>query len=362
MQGLKIAGYKAGLNALYLSGVHRLFAPKTRGRGAILMFHQVRHRPNGDFQPNAHLEVTPAFLELVVRRVRAAGLEIIDLDEAARRLAAPDDGRRFVVLTFDDGYRNNYTEAYPVLKALDAPFTVYLATGFADRSAVPWWDLLVALVERQARLSLRIGDRVLDLPATSLGQKRAACRLAASELCRVDEDEQRRSIEAAARECGIEPERLVSREMMDWDEVRALAADPLATIGAHTVGHYALARLDADRARREMLESRERITAMTGIRPRHFAYPYGSRRSASEREFEIAAELGFATAVTTRRGVLTPESRLTALPRISMNGHFQQARYVDLLLSGVPLALERPLRRWLHGDVTPVGSRASAST
>mgnify|MGYP001094293256 CR=1 FL=1 len=360
MQGLKIASYKAGLNALYLSGAHHHIASKTRGRGAILMFHQVRSPLPGRFRPNAHLEVTPEFLEVVVRRVRSTGAEIVDLDEAARRMKGPDDGRHFVVLTFDDGYRNNLTDAYPVLRALDAPFTVYLATGFADRSAVPWWDLLVTLVERVSYLNLQVGARTLELPARSLRQKRSACRLAATELCEVDEDEQRRSIEATARAHGIDPAQLVAREMMSWEEVRTLAEDPLVTIGAHTVGHYALARLDADRARREMAESRERIAAMTGTRPRHFAYPYGSRRSASEREFELAAELGFATAVTTRRGVLTPDCRMTALPRISMNGHFQQARYVDLLLSGVPLALERPLRRLL--PVSSSGLRASAST
>jgi peptidoglycan/xylan/chitin deacetylase (PgdA/CDA1 family) len=362
MQGLKIAGYKAGLNALYLSGAHRYFAPMTQGRGAILMFHRVRGQPTGRFQPNAHLEVTPEFLGRVGRRVRARGLDIVDLDEATRRLADPGDVRRFVVLSFDDGYRDNFTEAYPVLKALEAPFTVYLATGFADRTAVPWWDLLAALIDGVLRFRMRVGDSMLDLPSATLWQKRAACRFAANELCRVDEDEQRRAIDAAALALGMDPVQRVAAEMMDWDEARALAADPLVTIGAHTVGHFALARLDSDRARREMMESRDRITEMTGVRPRHFAYPYGSRRSASEREFALAAELGFTTAVTTRRGVLTPESRMTALPRISMNGHFQQERYVDLLLSGVPLALERPLRRLLRGSLSPSAPRASAST
>lgn len=361
MQGLKIAGFKAGLNALYWSGAHRYFAPLTQGIGAILMFHQVRARPAGRFQPNAHLEVTPDFLKLVVQRVRAAGLEIVDLDEAARRLADPGDDRRFVALTFDDGYRNNFTEAYPVLKALEAPFAVYVTTGFVDQRAVPWWEVIVALIAQESRLRLRIGDREIDLRAETLGQKRAACRIAAAELCHVDEDEQRRAIAATARLHGIDIEQMVAREMMNWDEVRALAADPLVTVGAHTVGHYALARIDADQARREMAESRDRLAAMTGHQPRHFAYPYGSPRSASEREFDLAADLGFATAVTTRRGVLTRECRMTALPRISMNGHFQQARYVDLLVSGVPLALERPMRRLL-GKTSPAVSQASAST
>ena len=347
MHGLKTAGYKAGLNALYWSGAHKLFAPHARGAGAILMFHHVRPASDARFQPNAHLEVTPGFLKDVVERTRAHGLDIVDLDEAMRRLAAPEMARRFVVLTFDDGYRNNFTEAYPILKALDAPFTVYVATGLIDRTAVPWWEVIATLIERTPRLRMRIGERDFYLPTATLTEKRIAGRVLANELCHVDEDAQRHAIDQAAAAYGIDTRQMLDQEMMDWDEVRALTADPLATIGAHTVGHYALAKLERDRAGREMLGSRDRIEAMTGARPRHFAYPYGSLRTTGEREFDLAAELGFATAVTTRRGVLGLSSRMTALPRISMNGHYQSAHYVDLLLSGVPVALERRIKGWV---------------
>jgi peptidoglycan/xylan/chitin deacetylase (PgdA/CDA1 family) len=353
MHGLKITGYKAGLNALYWSGAHRLFAPHVRGAGAILMFHHVRAAGSSRFQPNAHLEVTPGFLKQVVERITARGLDIVDLDEASRRLAEPG-ARRFVVLTFDDGYRNNFTEAYPVLKALRAPFTVYVATGLIDRTAVPWWEVMVSLVEKTPRLKMRIGDRDFDLPTATLSEMRLAARVLARELCSVAEDAQRDAIDRAAAVYGVDTQQMLAREMMDWDEVRSLGADPLVTIGAHTVGHYALARLERGRAMREMDESRDRIEAMTGLRPRHFAYPYGSHRTVGEREFDLASELGFTTAVTTRRGVLGPESRLTALPRISMNGHYQSTRYLDLLLSGVPIALERRIRGW-------VGRPASSS-
>jgi peptidoglycan/xylan/chitin deacetylase (PgdA/CDA1 family) len=346
MPDLKVAGYKAGLNALYWSGAHRLFADRSQGAGAILMFHHVRPESASRFQPNAHLEVTPAFLGDVVERVRARGMDIVDLDEAMRRLANPGKARRFVVLTFDDGYRNNSTNAYPILKALGAPFTVYVATGLIDRTAVPWWEVIVAIIERAAHVQIRIGDRDFDLSTDSLAKKRIAARILARKLCLVSEDAQREAIDRAASDYQVDTRQMLSDEMMTWDEVRALSSDPLVTIGAHTVGHYALARLDPGRARREMTESRDRIEAMTGSRPRHFAYPYGSPGAACEREFDLAEELGFATAVTTRRGVLAPSSRMTALPRISMNGHYQSTRYVDLLLSGVPVVMERRIRNW----------------
>ena len=114
---------------------------------------------------------------------------------------------------------------------------------------------------------------------------------------------------------------------MDWQELAELAADPLVTIGAHTVNHVMLKKVPDDAAvRAEMEMSRAVLEAALGVRPEHLAYPVGDPTSAGPREFRIAPELGFKTAVTTRPGVLFKAHRdhLTALPRISVNGEFQQ--------------------------------------
>jgi len=358
MSALRTLGLKAGLNGLYACGAHRLFGPLTRGAGAILMFHHVRTPRPSAFRPNAHLDITPQFLAAVIRRLRAVDIDIVDLDEAVERLARPSYARRFVVLTFDDGYRNNFTEAYPVLKAADAPFTIYVATGLVDRTAVPWWDVVGALVERQDAIDLEIGGRRFARPARTIAQKRRAMGDLIPALLSVDEDEQRRIVCQAASRHAVDVDGMLREAMMDWEEIGQLTREPLATIGAHTVGHYALARLDGARAQIEMGASRERIAAMTGMRPRHFAYPYGSMPTAGDREFAYAAELGFATAVTTRRGVLRVEdgARLTALPRISVNGSYQSLHYLDLFLSGVPYALESRLSRF-RGSAPASASR-----
>jgi peptidoglycan/xylan/chitin deacetylase (PgdA/CDA1 family) len=89
------------------------------------------------------------------------------------------------------------------------------------------------------------------------------------------------------------------------------------------------------------------IEAALSVRPQHLSYPYGDRTTAGPREFEVAAELGFKTAVTTRPGVLFAEhgKHLTALPRISLNGDFQRMRYVRVLLSGSATAMWNSFRR-----------------
>ncbi len=362
MMELRAFGLKTAMNALYWSGAHQMAAPLTGGVGAILMFHHVRRPAPCRFRPNRHLDVTPEFLAAVVRRLRQRDIDIVDLDEAMRRLGGASSGRRFVVLTFDDGYRNNLTEAYPILKAAEAPFTVYVATGLIDRVALPWWDVVGAAVAGNRRIVGRIGAAELDLRSRSLREKAAALETTIRALADTGEDEQRRAVARLAAAHGVDAIGLCDELMMDWGELRSLAADPLVTIGAHTVGHYALSRLDPLRAREEMAASRARLHEKAGVTARHFAYPYGSAATADEREFALARELGFETAVTTRRGVLQGGEAATpfALPRISVNGGYQAIRYLDLFLSGVPYALERGLKR-LRGVRLAAGA-ASAST
>ena len=96
-----------------------------------------------------------------------------------------------------------------------------------------------------------------------------------------------------------------------------------------------------------MSRGRDQLEQRTGVRATHFAYPYGDAGSAAQREFDMAEQLGFLTAVSTRKGVLFPEhgEHLHALPRISLNGDYQQTRNVELFLGGVPFALFQGFRR-----------------
>jgi peptidoglycan/xylan/chitin deacetylase (PgdA/CDA1 family) len=134
---------------------------------------------------------------------------------------------------------------------------------------------------------------------------------------------------------------------MSWPELAELAADPLVTIGAHTVSHPSLSRLSQGAAQSEMQLSRSVIEAALAVRPAHFSYPYGDRSAAGNREFAIAAEIGFKTAVTARPGVLFARYKrcMTALPRISLHGDYQQMRYVGVLLSGAATPMWRGFRQ-----------------
>jgi peptidoglycan/xylan/chitin deacetylase (PgdA/CDA1 family) len=121
-----------------------------------------------------------------------------------------------------------------------------------------------------------------------------------------------------------------------------------------------------------MADSVARVAKELGKPVRHFSYPYGDEGSAGSREFEIARDLGLETAVTTRKGVIrrAHADAMTALPRLSLNGDYQDSRYVKVLLSGLPFALSdgakamlRPLSGGLRGGASDaIKYPASAST
>lgn len=339
---------KAGLSALYYSRAHRLLAPYARGVGLIFTLHQVCPATGGDFQPNRILQVTPEFLDAVCEQVTTLGFDPVSLDEAEERiLAAGPNDRPFVCFTLDDGYRDNRDHAYPIFKRHGIPFAIYVPSDFPSGKGELWWLALEQVIAGTDGLEVVLGgDRELHATHTA-AEKTAAFERIYWWLRSIGQDEQRTFIRELCSRHGVDLAALCRRLIMTWDEIRELAADPLVTIGGHTVGHYALAKLPEERARWELEEGANRLEAELGKRPRHVSYPYGDAGSAGPREFALTAELGFATAVTTRKGVIFPEHRnyLTALPRVSLNGEYQSLMFTELYLSGAPFALWNRFRK-----------------
>jgi peptidoglycan/xylan/chitin deacetylase (PgdA/CDA1 family) len=346
--GLKKTIIRTGLETLYFSGAHWMMRPFVGGVGAILTLHHVRPPHRDRFQPNRLLEVTPDFLESVLRILRRSRLDIVSLDEMHRRLTEGDFQRRFVCITIDDGYRDTLNWAYPILKQHQAPFTVYIPTSFPDRLGELWWLALEAVVARNERITLLVNGKAQSFGCRTPADKHHVFEQLYGWVRSFETEEELRSVvRDLSGRYRVDIANFCDELCMNWDELTRLAADPLVTIGAHTVNHVMLAKVAERSARSEMEMSRAVIEASLGVRPDHLSYPVGDKTSAGPREFRIAAELGFKTAVTTRPGVLFPThvDHLTALPRISLNGEHQQLRYVRVLLSGAATAVWNGFRR-----------------
>ena len=348
MKQLRNNVIRAGLEALYFSGAHHLLRPLLSGVGAIFMLHHVRPAREAAFQPNRHLEVTPDFLRATLCHLRSRDIDIVSMDELHERLAQGRFDRRFAAFTLDDGYRDNLDYALPVLREFDAPLAVYVTSDFAEGTGRLWWIALEAVIAKTEQIDVKIGHSALRLDATTPAAKRAAFERLHDWLRALPgEHDLKREIEALCTNYGVDMEALCRSLCLSWDEVKTLAADPLVTIGAHSISHCNLAKQAEEIATQEMTASRVRIEQALERPVLHFAYPYGDREAAGDREFALAAAAGFKTAVTTRPGMLFAENagHMTALPRVSLNGNYQDARILPVLTSGAATAMWNGFRR-----------------
>ena len=348
MKQLRNHVIRAGLGALYFTGAHHLLRPIFAGVGTIFMLHHVRPRRDGEFQPNRHLEVAPEFLRAMLLHLRSLGVDIITMDELHRRLTERDFSRRFACFTFDDGYRNNRDFALPVMREFEAPFTVHVASDFAQGTGHLWWTALEMVIARASSIEAGIGGVATRLDTSTPAAKQAAFYCLHDWLRAFpgghDLD---REISALCTRHGVDEAAICREFCMSFDELKSFADDPLIGIGAHSVTHCNLASQPAEVASREMAISRKRIEDVLQRPVVHLAYPFGDRLAAGRREFALAKAAGFKTAVTTRPGMLFPESAdyLTALPRVSLNGNYQDKRILPVLTSGAATAMWNGFRR-----------------
>ena len=335
------------LQSLYRTGLHKTFRERTRGLGVILTLHHVRPLVEREYAPNRLLEITPSFLDRSLKLVRALGYEFVSMDEVPARIAANQPSKPFCAITLDDGYLNVIEHALPLFRKHNAPFTVFVTTGFADATSPLWWVDLERSIAALSHISISVDGFAFEGLAKTVEEKIASFERLYATLRAGNEFLMRKVIAGLAAEAGIDPFERVRRSCMSWDELRGLSQDPLASIGAHTLTHPMLAKHELNFVSHEIADSRNIIENELGIDVKHFAYPVGDAGSAGKREFALAAKDGFQTAVTTRPGVLFAEhaKHLHALPRVSLNGLFQNEADLEVLLSGLPFALLNRGRR-----------------
>jgi len=332
MASLKYAAIRGVFELLWASQLPALIRRLSTSKGVIFTLHRVLPEDPPDFAPNAILQVRPDFLDFVIQRIRELRIDIVDLDEAIRRVETPERTRPFVVFTFDDAYRDNLRYALPILRRNQCPFTLYVPTALVDGVGEIWWQALEDIIARQDAVAVTYLGETDYLPTRTLAEKNEAYDSLYWRMRAMPEPDRVQLIRALAGQYGLDLDAHCRDLIMDWAELKTFAGEQLCTIGAHTVHHYELAKLPPAEARNEIEQSVRIIKAQFGITPIHLSYPIGGPASAGDREFAMAKELGLRSAVTTRPGGLYHRHKdsLHALPRVSLNGLFQARRYVDV--------------------------------
>ncbi|THD70155.1 MAG: polysaccharide deacetylase [Bradyrhizobium sp.] len=332
------------LELAYFNGSALMSQRQAGVAGVVLRFERVRPRRDARFQPLKSREITPGFLDRTIRALKRWNFDIVDIDEACRRAVTLASPRRFACLTFDGGYKDLMTSAYPVLSQHGVPFTVYLPTAFPDGLGEAWWLALEAVIARQDRVSLVMDRNVQRFNTRSTAEKYQLYAFLDGWMRSLPPSDLSFAINDLCKRYSIDLAALTREASLDWEQLARLAADPLVTIGSATVNYPVLANLkDAD-ALREITMGK--AVAQTAFHRdiRHFAYPFGDRASWNRRHAGMAEEAGFTSAASAIPGVVEIEGRtnLHALPRISWDGRRRSLRIMRVLLSGITFRRARP--------------------
>jgi peptidoglycan/xylan/chitin deacetylase (PgdA/CDA1 family) len=338
---------KSGLRRTTRPLLEAFLRPLYSGIGSIVVLHRIVLPGEQSLLPsNRALEITVEDLRAVLEWIWRMGLEPISLEEVPQRLATPR-AKKFIVITLDDGYRDNLLNALPLFREFQMPFTVNIATGFPARTASAWWHTVEAMTASNEVLEFTWKGTHSKLRCDSIANRQLAFEQLAALIRLQGREEREELLKLLGDASGHDPMEETHRLMMSWDEVRMLQRDPLVTIGAHTVGHHSLNRLSESEVRDEILDSKSEIEAQLRCKVRHFAYPFGGRSAVNEREFRIARECGFGTMLTTRMANLFPEHSglLDRLPRLGMSGNYPVVSNLSAQESGLASAWHWKFRR-----------------
>jgi peptidoglycan/xylan/chitin deacetylase (PgdA/CDA1 family) len=274
---------------------------RRRSRGAqILLFHRVRPEPD-PYLPSMPVTDFARQMECLRRWFRVCELE--EILEGVERGDVPENA---VAITFDDGYRDNFDHALPVLRALGLPATFFLATGVISGASTLWHDRVFRAFALTAVPHLgAFGDEGAIRRLAGPAEREAARDAVLGYLKTLHPRRRDGEIDDLVRRLGVPDEAPAQRIMLTWDEVARMRREGCA-FGAHTVTHPVLSRLSLDEARHELLASRRTIEERLGEPCRVLAYPNGRPADYSPAIKELVRETGFRWALSTVFGVHPP--------------------------------------------------------
>ncbi len=293
----------------------------SRSQAIIFMLHRVCDFEKGKLFPNENMKVSPSFLENFILKMKSKGYEFISLDQLYDILVRGEKTNRKILLTLDDGYKDNYLRAYPIFKKHKVPFCIYVTTSFPEGTAILWWYILEDIILKNDYIFLSIGKKFLcetekEKISTFLQIRKIIMELPQEFLLE--------NIQKLFSIYDIDWYCKTKELALSWEEIQTMAKDDLCTIGCHTTNHYVLSTLSYDNLRKEIIESRLLLESKIGKKIEHFCYPFGGRREATKREYQMVKKLGFKTATTTLVGTITQKylHKLYSLPRIMLTEGF----------------------------------------
>ena len=259
---------------------------------AILRYHRV----NSDKNPFSIEAIPPRLFDeqMAYLRKHFSVLSFHELLQGSQERSLPSNS---VAVTFDDGYRDNYTFALPILKKYRIPATIFLTTGCIEKDQLLWFDKILLAFSKTTRFRLEVDDSFEPISWSTTQERLAAATKILRQLREIPDDDRDAMIPIVLDSLGVR-ETIADQEMMlTWNQVREMY-DQGINFGSHTVNHPILSRCSEKRSLNELTVSKQTIEEQIDHEVDTLAYPSGRKIDFSEMTIRLAKKVGYRSAVT----------------------------------------------------------------
>ncbi len=343
------------------SGQQRPALPLRRVKRAkflILCYHRIGTE-GIPFYSTQHPETFEAQMQFLHKNY-----QIVSLDDVLKGLSAPDKTGQAVAVTFDDGYRDVYRHAFPILEKYRIPATIYLTAGSIESGEATWYDRVFLAVRkiRESQLDLDL-DGPCHFPLDSLHSRARAAAQIISFLRRIPDERRRaycREIEAKV----VLPSEELENRMLTWDQVREMHRGGVS-FGAHTMTHPVVSQLSQQALDAELRDSKRVIEERLQTPVQDFAYPFGQPADYGLDAPAVVAQCGYRSASTTVWGVNSVGADPYRLRRVQLEEENSTSMFGLRLLQSFLIAQdgelprEEPEGRTVAADSSVSGGRSS---
>ena len=296
--------------------LYRQYGKGKNANGVVFMLHRVCKRIDGHLPNNEHLKVSPEFLEKVIVKYKKAGFSFLSLDQLYGVLLGKKDiSNPFVCFTMDDGYLDNFENAYPLFKKHQIPFAIFVSTDFPDKKAILWWYVIEELILNNTEILLSDGCKYTCL---TFQEKWDTFRYIREKILLLNQSNLVNELNELFANYQLDWLAPIQTLSMNWEQVKTLTQEPLCTIGGHTITHVALNKLSMKELDREIINGNSIIESKTGYKPEYFAYPYGSEKENGEREYNFIRSSNIKMAFISYGSFVYPDCQLEKVPRFML--------------------------------------------
>jgi peptidoglycan/xylan/chitin deacetylase (PgdA/CDA1 family) len=300
---------------------------------AIFMYHAVVRSAIGE----ACFITEPVFRDEI--RCIKNSFDVIPLSEAVRRLSSDESFGPTAVITFDDGFQNNYSSAFPVLREAGLPATLFLTTQFLNTDETFWYGLWIHAIRMTQCKSMIWNGQTFDLQSPQA--RRRTSDTIQNELKKLPQTLLLRELTILVKKLTGKTRVTIRKRspvrMLDAESINEMVDSGLVEFGAHTHSHAILSKMSNAQQREEIVKSIEDVQKFTGRRCRLFAYPNGRHSDYDGASIRILRENGIIAAVTAEPGIndtATPHLELRRYPTGFSRRNQSFDRFVENIVAG----------------------------